>query len=86
MNLEIERTRRRFAYIEHREVANPVTRLTRRIVTNNAKSVAARVAAIMRAIEEAERLVLELDDQSSIPEKLGELAAGLPIVEDPKIA
>jgi hypothetical protein len=81
---ELDRTRKKFSYIETRET-HPITRLARRIVTNNAQSVAKRVAAIMAAIEEAERLKLELDDQTSIPEMLGALAAGLPLVEDPKI-
>ena len=40
----------------------------------------------MAAIDEGERLALELDDQSQIPEKLGALAAALPVVEDPKSA
>jgi hypothetical protein len=38
----------------------------------------------MRAIDEAERLALGLDDQSDIPRILGEMAAALPVVEDPK--
>jgi hypothetical protein len=85
MRAEIDVTRKRFAYIEQREISNPVTRLARRVVVNNSKSVAARVAAIMHCIDEAERLALELDDQTDIPKILGELAAALPVVQDPKI-
>jgi hypothetical protein len=71
---ELDATRKKFAYIDQRET-NPLTRLVRHITINNAKSVAARVAAIMAAIDEAERLALELDDQTSIPERLGKLAS-----------
>jgi hypothetical protein len=86
MQIEMDRTRSRFSYIEQHEVINPVTRIFQRRVFNNSASVAERVSAIFKAIEEAERLALELDDQTSIPEKLGALAAALPIVEDPKVS
>jgi hypothetical protein len=85
MRAELDATRKRFSYFEQREITNPVTRLARRVVKNNAQSVAARVAAVMAALESAEKLALELDDQSTVPEKLGALAAALPVVEDPKI-
>jgi hypothetical protein len=80
---ELDRTRKRFAFISTHET-NPVNRLVRNTVINNGASVSARVAAVMRCIDEAARLALELDDQSSIPQTLGELAAALPPVEDPK--
>jgi len=53
-------------------------------VINNADSVPKRVAAVMAAIDEAERLKVELADQTEIPQRLGSLAAALPVVEDPK--
>jgi hypothetical protein len=80
---ELDRTRRRFAYISTHET-NPVNRLVRTTVVNNGASVSARVAAVMRCIDEAARLALEVDDQTSIPRTLGELASALPPVEDPK--
>ena len=83
MRSELDRTRKRFAYIETRET-HLVTRVARRVVVNNAASVASRVTAIMHGIDEAERLKLELADQIAIPKLLGELAAALPVVEDPK--
>ncbi len=79
-----DEARPRFSYFQQRET-NPLTRLVRTTTINNAKSVAARVSAIMAAIDDAERLALELDDQTLVPEKLGALASGLPPVEDPKI-
>jgi hypothetical protein len=80
---ELDRTRKRFAYVSTHET-NPVNRLVRHTVINNGASVSARVAAVMRCIDEAERFKLELADQTEIPKLLGELAAALPPVEDPK--
>jgi hypothetical protein len=80
---ELDRTRKRFSFIETHET-NPVNRLVRHLVVNNSASVTRRVAAIMHCIDEAERFKLELADQTEIPKLLGELAAALPPVEDPK--
>jgi hypothetical protein len=38
----------------------------------------------MAAIDEAERLKVELADQMDIPKLLNEMATALPVVEDPK--
>ncbi len=81
---ELERTRKLFAFFNITETTNPVTGATHRGVINNADSVAKRVAAVMAAIDEAERLKVELADQTEIPQRLGSLAAALPVVEDPK--
>ncbi len=85
MRAELDATRKRFSYFEQ-TVVNVVTGITRRVVVNNADSVAARVQAIIAAIDEAQRLKVELADQTEIPQKLGALAAALPVVEDPKIS
>ena len=82
MRDELERTRKRFAYFSVNR-ANPITGMHRARVVNNSASVAARVARVMAAMDEAEQLKVELADQTDVPKILGELAAALPIVDDP---
>jgi hypothetical protein len=80
MLTELEVTRRRFQYSEMHTTVNQVTGIKKRVVVNNAESVAKRARAIMEAIEAAEALKLEAD-QTVVPARLGELAAALPVVE-----
>jgi hypothetical protein len=86
MHIEMDATRKRFSYLETRALINEVTREVRRVVVNNSISVAARVSALFRAVDDAERLALEVDDPSTIGQLLGEIGAALPLVEDPRIA
>jgi hypothetical protein len=80
MLTELETTRKRFQYSEIYPTLNQVTGIKKRVVVNNAESVAKRARAIMDAIEAAEALKLEAD-QTVVPARLGALAAALPVVE-----